>query len=160
MVQFQEVTICLLVKGHPPTQLLLGWKKTGLGQGKYAGLGGKVEAGETREVAAIRELHEEAGVIVSPDDLEYLGHLTFLFPSKPEWNERAHVFLVRKWDGEPVETREMRPTWFALDQIPYDEMWDDYRYWLPRALQGRSVTARFVYAQDNETVYTVEDDLA
>jgi 8-oxo-dGTP pyrophosphatase MutT (NUDIX family) len=155
-----EVTICLLVKGNPPTQLLLGWKKTGLGQGKYAGLGGKVEAGETREVAAIRELHEEAGVIVSSDDLEYLGQLNFLFPSKPEWDELAHVFLVRKWDGEPVETREMRPTWFAPDQVPYGGMWDDYRYWLPRALQGRSVTARFVYAQDNETVHTVEGDLA
>jgi len=34
--------------------------------------GGTIEAGETPEVAAIREVQEEAGIVISPNDLELL----------------------------------------------------------------------------------------
>ncbi|XP_037783471.1 7,8-dihydro-8-oxoguanine triphosphatase-like [Penaeus monodon] len=42
-------------------KILLGYKKRGFGQGRWNGFGGKVEAGETPEQAAIRETKEEAG---------------------------------------------------------------------------------------------------
>lgn len=74
------------------------------------------------------------------------------------WNELAHVFVARRWSGEPVETPEIRPVWFPLEEIPYEEMWDDYRYWLGRALEGRRIAARFVYSPDNETVDLVESE--
>lgn len=150
------MTICLILKGEPPSHILLGWKKTGLGRGKYTGPGGKVEAGETPETAAIREVAEESGMVIEPGDLQYLGKLTFLFPARPAWDQLAHVFAARRWRGEPVETTEIRPTWFPLAQIPYAEMWDDYRFLLPRALEGQNVTARIIYSADNETVVVVD----
>ena len=39
-------------------------KKRGFGVGKINGVGGKVGKGETIETAAVREAHEEVGVIV------------------------------------------------------------------------------------------------
>jgi hypothetical protein len=30
----------------------------------------------------------------------------------------------------------MKPYWFNLDKIPYDEMWEDDRIWLPKILNG------------------------
>ena len=149
-VALKDKTLCFLVRGNPP-QVLLGFKKTGFGAGKYAGFGGAVEEGETIEAAAVRELDEEAGVKVSEDALTPIGHLTFLFPAKPHWSQVVYVFLAR-WEGDPVESDEMRPTWCRIDELPFESMWDDATYWLPRILQGEKTKAQFVYKDDNQTV--------
>ena len=67
-----------------------------------------------------------------------------------------HVFLVRRWQGEAREAEEMRPEWFALDSIPYSQMWDDAAHWLPRVLAGNIVDATFWYGDDNATVGWME----
>lgn len=150
-----EATLCLPVLGSPPTALLLGLKKKGFGEGKYVGFGGKIEAGESIPQAARRELEEESGLQVSVEHLEDSGRLTFVFPYKPEWDHLVHLFLIRQWQGQPRECDEIQPAWFRLDEIPYDRMWDDCRYWLPRALAGNFVAAHFTYAADNQTVEAV-----
>jgi len=43
----KDRTLCFLMRGNPPSEVLLGFKKTGFGAGKYTGVGGKVEAGES-----------------------------------------------------------------------------------------------------------------
>src|SRR5262245_37683506 len=115
----QEMTLCVLVRGDPVREVLLGLKKRGFGAGRYAGLGGKVEPGETIVQAAARELAEEIGVAATAADLQLVGQLMFLFPSKPAWNQVVYVFLVGRWDGEPAESGEMRPHWFARDALPF-----------------------------------------
>ncbi|MCI0394275.1 MAG: NUDIX domain-containing protein [Chloroflexi bacterium] len=147
-----QATLCFLVRGDPPAELLLGHKKTGFGAGRYVGAGGKIEAGETPAEAAARELAEETGVQVLPTTLEPAARLTFLFPARSAWNQVVHVFLVRQWPGEPVESREMKPVWFPASQLPYPLMWPDAPYWLPLLLQGQRLEARFTFADDNESV--------
>jgi 8-oxo-dGTP diphosphatase len=56
------------------------------------------------------------------------------------------------WCGTPVESEEMAPSWFHVDEIPYEEMWDDDRHWLPHVLAGKRIQATFTYRADNETV--------
>jgi 8-oxo-dGTP pyrophosphatase MutT (NUDIX family) len=152
----RDATLVMLVRGDPPQELLLGMKKARFGAGKYNGFGGKVEPGETIAEAAARELVEEAGVRVAPGQLAPVGHLTFLFPHRREWEQVVHVFAADAWQGTPVESEEMRPRWFRVDQIPYDEMWDDDRHWLPHVLAGERIRATFVYNADNETVERFE----
>ena len=147
-----EATLCFPTRGNPPRQVLLGWKKVGFGAGRYNGFGGKVEAGEQVVAAALRELHEEAGLIASPQDLRQVAHLTFIFPARPEWNQIVHTFLLTTWRGEPRESREMRPSWFSADALPLGQMWQDDAYWLPRVLAGERLRAHFTFADDNETV--------
>jgi hypothetical protein len=50
----------------------------------------------------------------------------------------------------------MTPCWFAVDQIPFDLMWQDDAHWLPRALTGECVQGRFTFGDDNETLTDVE----
>jgi 8-oxo-dGTP diphosphatase len=150
-----EATLCIPVLGSPPEAVLLGSKKTGFGEGKYVAFGGKVEAGESVLHAARRELEEECGLQVDTDRLEPRGILTFAFPYRPEWDHRVHLYLVRHWEGELKESREVQPVWFQVDEIPYDKMWDDSRYWLPQALAGTFIEGDFVYAADNQTVEKV-----
>lgn len=58
--------------------------------------GGKVEAGETPEVALIRELHEELGI----DTWEScLAPLTFASHSYDDFHLLMPLFACRKWNG-------------------------------------------------------------
>ena len=152
----RDATLCMLVRGDPPRELLLGMKKARFGAGKYNGFGGKVEPSETIVEAAVRELAEEAGVRVAPGDLHPVAQLAFVFPYRREWEQLVHVYYICRWQGTPVESEEMAPAWFRVDEIPYDQMWDDDRYWLPHVLAGERIRATFVYQADNETVERFE----
>lgn len=149
----QDATLVILLKGDPVVEVLLGYKKIGFGQGKFTGIGGKIERGEELTDAALRELIEETGVrIPDPEYLEFGSILEFRFPRKPSWNHRVFVFFTHQWDGVPVESNEVRPQWFAVEDIPYGLMWDDARHWLPLALSGEKFQARFKFKADNQTV--------
>lgn len=145
-------TLCFLLRDVSAPEVLLGLKKIGFGAGKYAGFGGGVEAGETIDAAAVRELAEECAVQVSGADLEPVAQLTFLFPAKPSWDQVVHVFLVTVWQGEPTESAEMQPVWCSVDALPFAKMWADAVYWLPLVLENQKLKARFVYQADNATV--------
>src|SRR3989338_4207508 len=108
--------------------ILLAMKKRGFGAGKYNGVGGKVKDNEHIEAAAVREAQEEIGVIISQNDLSKKAVLNFSFEQKPEWTIECHVFTTNAWRGEPQESEEMAPQWFALDVIPYEHMWVDDKH--------------------------------
>lgn len=146
----RKFTLALLHDvGAVPPRVLLGLKKTGFGAGKYNGFGGKVEPGETVAAAAARELQEESGVVA--DALDRRGVLNFVFDDVPEpWE--VHVFYATAWRGEPVETEEMQPKWFDVDAIPFDNMWADDRFWLPRLLKGERFVGTFAFTQTTTLV--------
>ncbi len=148
----KQATICLLIKQNPPVggkkELLLAVKKRGFGVGKWNGVGGKIdsEKGDKNIVeAAIRETEEEIGVKVK--ELEKVAVLNFYFPYNQTWDQDVHVFLVRDWEGEPKETEEMMPKWFKIEEIPFEKMWDDDRFWLPLVLEGKKLKAKFVFEE-------------
>jgi 8-oxo-dGTP diphosphatase len=152
-VALTRTCLCLLMRVvDGESQVLLGYKKTGLGTGKIVALGGHVEERETAVQAAAREVKEESGIAVTADSLRRAAHITFLFPTRPAWDMTVEVFLAGAWSGEPAETDEIRPEWFPVAALPFDRMWDDGKQWLPRVLAGERLRATFSYAPDRETV--------
>lgn len=150
--------LCLLTRTGPSggREVLLGLKKTGFGTGKIVGLGGHVEPGESVVQAAVREVKEESGVLVEPVDLRGLAVLAFRFPARPEWDLLVTVFVAHRFSGRPAESDEVAPRWYPVDRLPYEQMWDDARHWLPRVLAGERLTADISFADDNETVAKAE----
>mmetsp|Transcript_26031 Transcript_26031/g.81045 ORF Transcript_26031/g.81045 Transcript_26031/m.81045 type:complete len:226 (+) Transcript_26031:231-908(+) len=138
-------------------QLLLGMKKRGFGVGKWNGFGGKFDEGETALECAVRETQEECGL--TPRRVEWRAQLLFTFRDSGKLM-RVHVFEASDFDGEPVETEEMRPQWFDVDAVPYSEMWHDDTFWLPTFLSGQSFEAWYDYAAGGEAKNLVlESDL-
>ena len=140
-----QTTLCLLLRKG---EILLAMKKRGFGMGRWNGVGGKVDAqkGDKNITdAIIREAKEEIGVdIINP---EKAGIFHFSFPYKPEWDQDVHLFLARNWEGNPEESEEMAPKWFSLDKIPYDQMWEDDKLWLPGILKGEKLEAYFIFEE-------------
>ncbi|MCX6356247.1 MAG: 8-oxo-dGTP diphosphatase [Candidatus Aureabacteria bacterium] len=151
-------TVCFLIRGNMPAEVLLGLKKKGFGAGKITGIGGKVERGETLKAAAVRELEEETGIKAVEQDLLYMGQLTFLFPACPAWDQVVHLFHAVAWMGDPAESNEMKPEWFRVDQLPFERMWQDAPHWLPNVLAKEKVRMRIVFGDDNETVREVSGE--
>ena len=149
-----QVCVCYLMRVTPDgrSEVLLGRKKKGLGQGNIVGLGGKLERGETAVDAAVREIEEESGLVVAASDLVPLGVLTYLFPHREAWSQVSNVFVCTRWRGTPRESDELDPRWFDVAELPVDEMWDDAKHWLPGVLTGRPVLESFTFGEDLRSV--------
>jgi 8-oxo-dGTP diphosphatase len=149
-----QVCVCYLTRRSPEgtRQVLLGRKKKGLGVGNIVGLGGKLEPGESALDAAVREVLEESGLVVTASALVPLGVLTYLFPHREAWSQESSVFVCDEWTGTPMESDELNPEWFDVASLPVDQMWDDARHWLPGVLAGTPVRATFTFGEDLETV--------
>jgi mutator protein MutT len=141
----KQLTLCFIVKDG---RVLLGKKKRGFGMGKWNGFGGKIEPGETREDAARRELREESGIVARA--IESRGLLRFDF-DEGSGPLDVHLYAVLEHEGEPEESEEMLPRWFALEDIPFGDMWPDDMHWLPHFLAGKTIDASFRFA-DLDTI--------
>ncbi|XP_030066960.1 oxidized purine nucleoside triphosphate hydrolase [Microcaecilia unicolor] len=152
MLTSKLFTLVLVVE---PQRILLGLKKRGFGLGRWNGFGGKVQPEETIEQAAKRELWEESGLTV--DTLQKVGQIKFEFVGSTELMD-VHIFRADSFHGEPTESDEMRPRWFQLDQVPFDQMWPDDVYWFPLMLQNKKFLGYFKF-QGHDTIleYTLEE---
>lgn len=131
-------------------KILLGMKKRGFGMGKWNGFGGKVDEGETIEEAAKRELFEEAGITVNA--MENVGILDFSWHGKENEVLEANIFKATDFSGEPQETEEMKPQWFLVNEIPFEKMWSDDKYWLPMFLENKKFKGKFIFDEKNQVV--------
>lgn len=144
----KRATLCFLVKKYDGkiVEILLGMKKRGFGIDKWNGVGGKLQINESSLECVIRETQEEIGVL--PINLEHCAQLNFDFIGQPDIGQNVDVFITDKWQGKIKESEEMRPAWFQIDKIPYEQMWWDDKYWLPKILQGEKLRGEFVFKDD------------
>lgn len=147
-----KATLCYIVKDG---KILLIRKKQGFGAGKLNAPGGKINDGESLEQSVVRELNEEIGI--TPCEPKLLAEIEFFNDNALQWH--VFVFKSASYAGELKETAEAKPQWFPLNEIPYDEMWDDDKIWLPLFLQGKKIKARFYFRNDwKEMVnYNIEE---
>lgn len=76
--------------------------------------GGKVEVGETPEVALIRELHEELGI----DTWEScLAPLTFASHAYDSFHLLMPLFACRKWEGTPHPKEGQTLKWVRANKL-------------------------------------------
>lgn len=130
-------------------QVLLINKKTGLGKGKINAPGGKLEKGEAPEDCAIRECREELHITVS--NLQYCGQHRFQFVDG--YSIHVWVYKTADFEGIPTETHEAKPLWVGVDDIPFDQMWEDDRIWIPMMLRGERFQSRWIFDGDRMLDY-------
>ncbi len=133
-------------------EILLAMKKRGFGAGHWNGVGGKIDPGETIEQALVRECIEE--INVTPTTWEKVAEHDFHMDvdTKHPWHMYVHTYIADKWEGQPVESEEMAPKWYKISDIPYDSMWQDDPFWLPKVLEGNKVVGAYTFDKNNDLV--------
>ena len=138
--------------------VLLIEKKRGIGAGLVNGAGGKVELGESPREAAQREVLEELRVRVP--EVTKAGELEFVFGD--DHYMTVHVYRATAIEGEPAETDEAVPRWTSIDAVPYDQMWEDDRYWLPLVFEETPFRGWFRFDADADQMcgYHIDTDVS
>lgn len=134
-----DATVCFLVRDG---EVLLAMKTEKIGKGCWNGYGGGIEAEETPEEAAVRELWEESGITAETRDIEKVAVIDF-HNTKSNGETfvcKVHFYLVYGWIGEPKDTKTMiTPTWFRTDNLPLERMMPSEKFWLERILRGEKL---------------------
>lgn len=120
-------------------------KQTDVNKGKWIGVGGKLELGESPEECLLREVREETGFVLT--EFRYRGLITFVYADKaPEY---IFTYTSREFDMPeaaanaasrlPVpECDEGIFDWVDKDRILTDlELWEGDRYMLDYLLKDR-----------------------
>lgn len=84
MLRPSREEVLLLCKQHPEYQ-----------KGKWNGVGGKIEAGESSIAAMVREFHEEAGVLTTQRDWEHFATLHSTRPDAGSGGTGYTIYLFR-----------------------------------------------------------------
>jgi 8-oxo-dGTP diphosphatase len=145
-------TLCYLKRDGKTLMVHRTKKENDMHMGKWNGLGGKLEAGETPEECAIREIREESGLRVTGPILK--GILTFPgFANDEDWY--AFIFLAHKFEGELIDSPEGTLKWIDDDELLDLNLWEGDRIFLPWLEQPHFFSGKFVYVDGRLTEHEV-----
>jgi len=111
-------------------------------QGKWNGLGGKFEQGESPEECAIREIEEECGLIVK--NIKMKGFITFpMFDGKEDWY--VFLFTADEFEGELIDSNEGNLDWIPNEKLIEINLWEGDKYFIPWLFKEKFFSAKFIY---------------
>ena len=120
-------------------------------EGKWNGLGGKFEVGETPEECVAREVLEESGLSIQHPKL--CGLLMFPKFKGNDWY--VFVFTANEFSGELIDSPEGRLEWIRDDQVLSLNLWKSDHVFMPWIQQGKFFSAKFEYEGDKMRAYNV-----
>jgi 8-oxo-dGTP diphosphatase len=117
-------------------------KANDMHQGKWNGLGGKLNPGESPEECAVREIFEESGLQVRNPQLK--GFLTFpAFANNEDWY--VFVYVVEDFEGELIDSPEGNLRWVDNSDLAALNLWEGDPIFLPWLDQSGIFSAKFIY---------------
>ncbi|MBN2571580.1 MAG: 8-oxo-dGTP diphosphatase [Ignavibacteriales bacterium] len=135
-------TLCYLMKDNHTLMIFRNKKQNDYHEGKWNGIGGKFELGESPEECARREIFEETGFKVN--SLELKGIITFpLFDGKDDWY--VFVFVSKDFEGEIIDSPEGKLEWIPDDKLLDLKLWDGDKIFLNWLFQDNFFSAKFNY---------------
>lgn len=135
-------TICYIKKANKTLMLHRIKKENDIHQGKWIGLGGKMEEGETPEECIVREVKEESGLRIKKPRLR--GILTFpRFKDNEDWY--VFLFTAKEFEGELIESQEGALQWIDDTEIFNLNLWEGDKLFLKWLEDNRLFSGKLVY---------------
>ena len=128
----KETTLCYIENGGRYLMMLRNKKENDPNLGKWIGVGGKLNPGETPAECAKREIFEETGLAV--DNLIYAGKVYFVSDS---WeDELMHLFVAGSQSQKVTPCNEGTLEWIKKEDILSLNLWEGDRVFLKRLIEN------------------------
>ena len=144
-------TLCYVKRDSHTLMVYRNKKANDIHEGKWNGLGGKFEAGETPEECVIREIFEESGLSIYNPKL--CGLLIFPNFKGDDWY--VFVFTASEFSGELIDSPEGRLEWVEDSWLSSLNLWESDHIFLPWIQRGEFFSAKFEYEGDKMGRYDV-----
>ncbi len=115
-----QTVLCYLEQEGQYLMLYRNKKKQDINAGKWIGVGGKIEAGETPEEALLREVREETGLTLTA----YRFRGVVEFRSNIAQPESMYLFTATQWDGTLTACDEGELRWIAKQELHRYPLWE------------------------------------
>ena len=148
-------TLCYLRKNGRTLMLHRVKKKNDVHEGKWNGLGGKFEPGESPEDCVLREVREESGLKIKDPRLK--GVLTFPgFAHGEDWY--VFVFTAARFTGRLLQdSAEGDLAWIKDKDLLELNLWAGDRVFLPLLKRRGHFSGKFSYKNGRLLKYSVEN---
>ncbi len=137
-------TLCYVIdkKNNSTLMIYRNKKQNDYHEGKWNGLGGKLEQGESPEDCAIREIKEESGLTVK--SVKMKGFITFpLFDGNDDWY--VFLFTADDFEGKLIDSPEGHLEWIPNDRLTEINLWEGDKIFIPWLFEDKFFSAKFIY---------------
>lgn len=122
----KNTTLCYVEQDGKYLMLLRNKKKQDENAGKWIGVGGKFEEGESPQDCLLREVQEETGLRLT--QYRFRGIVTFV--SDQYETEYMHLFTAHGFEGEIIPCDEGELRWVEKDEVLSLPLWEGDREFL------------------------------
>jgi 8-oxo-dGTP diphosphatase len=147
-------TLCYIkdVKNQKILMLHRVKKANDIHKGKWNGLGGKLEKGESPEDCVIREVKEESGLTI--ENPEWKGVITFPeFDGTNDWI--VFVFTAEEFKGKLINSDEGKLEWIPSDELLNLNLWEGDKIFMEWLYREKFFSAKFNYLNGEFKDYSV-----
>ena len=154
-------TLCYVIDKKNNCTLMLHRvkKKNDFHEGKWNGLGGKFDKGESPEDCVIREIKEESGLTIKEPSLH--GFITFPnFDGKNDWH--VFIYTADNYNGKIIDSNEGNLEWIPNEKLLDLNLWDGDKIFLDwifskkaSAKEAKFFSAKFTYDEGKFKNYSV-----
>ena len=131
-------------------------KEHDVNEGKWIGVGGKFNSGESPEECVKREVLEETGLTLNDQSLR--GILTF---SSEGWeDELIFVFTAEKFSGELIDCDEGELKWVPIPEIGALNLWEGDKIFLKLLAEDAPLFSLKLSYRGDELVYAKKEWLS
>lgn len=145
----KKTTLCYIEEDEKYLMLHRVKKKHDENEGKWIGVGGKFETGETADECLFREVYEETGVKLT--SYRFRGIIRFI---SDKWDdEEMHLYTADAYEGQiNFECNEGVLSWVDKSKILDLDLWEGDRIFLKELLDDKDVSLTLHYdAEDRLT---------
>ena len=147
-------TLCYVIdKKNQKTLMIHRVKKENdYHEGKWNGLGGKFNAGESPEECTTREVFEESGLTIKEPKMH--GFISFPnFDGIHDWY--VFIFTAVSFDGQLIDSNEGVLEWIPNDKLTSLNLWDGDKIFIGWLFQEKFFSAKFKYENGKFIDYEV-----
>jgi 8-oxo-dGTP diphosphatase len=144
-------TLCYIKHNGRTLMVHRNKKANDIHEGKWNGLGGKIEARETPDECVIREVLEESGLSIR--NPKYCGLLVFTNFKGNDWY--VFVFTATEFTGELIDSPEGKLEWISDEKLLDLNLWESDHIFFQWIEEEKRFSAKFEYDRDKMRGYQV-----